>query len=162
MKEQKQNIKKEHVSIRFVLKELMADANLRETDLCRALHIPSSTLNQIILGKTTPRIDTLITIAKYFNISLDELVGLSSTSNTIRSSQPKTEKTENELKSIKWAPELYLASVNLICKLATEHNIKLNPLDAMQIFREVYFYSIQTKNLEPDKQFALWYIKKYS
>lgn len=58
------------------LRALMQEQNLNETQLARAINTPQPTIHRILSGQVTdPRISTLNTIAKYFGISLDQLLG---------------------------------------------------------------------------------------
>ena len=59
------------------LKDLMIDKNIKTiADLSRHLSIPRTTLNDWFLKLKLPRLDYLIEVAKFFNVSLDYLVGL--------------------------------------------------------------------------------------
>ena len=52
--------------------------NLNEAKLSRELNIPQPTLHRLVHGTTTnPTVSTLLPIATYFNISLDQLLGQS-------------------------------------------------------------------------------------
>lgn len=56
--------------------ELINHYNMTESQLARAIQIPRGTINRLKLGKiTNPRTSTLTVIAKYFNISIDQLLG---------------------------------------------------------------------------------------
>jgi SOS-response transcriptional repressor LexA len=49
---------------------------LTEAELCRQTNIPQATINRLLSGATDdPRISTLKAIAKFFNISIDQLLG---------------------------------------------------------------------------------------
>lgn len=62
--------------IHLVLSELMGD--LSESALAKAINLPKATINRVLSGKTPdPRAGTLIPIAQYFNISIDQLLGIS-------------------------------------------------------------------------------------
>jgi transcriptional regulator with XRE-family HTH domain len=59
------------------LKYLLKKKNLSITDLSRETGIPQPTITQLILGQSiSPRITTLIPIATFFNITIDELIGI--------------------------------------------------------------------------------------
>lgn len=50
--------------------------NISEAELCRKANIPQATLNRLLTGATEdPRASTLNTVAAFFNISLDQLLG---------------------------------------------------------------------------------------
>ncbi|MGA2655158.1 MAG: S24 family peptidase [Gammaproteobacteria bacterium] len=55
---------------------LEVSGNLSGTELARRVELPSATVNRLITGTVQdPRISTLTSIAKYFNISFDQLLG---------------------------------------------------------------------------------------
>ncbi|MFA6037092.1 MAG: helix-turn-helix domain-containing protein [Legionellales bacterium] len=57
---------------------LKVSGNLSGTELARRVELPSATVNRLITGSVQdPRISTLKAIAKYFNISFDQLLGYS-------------------------------------------------------------------------------------
>lgn len=57
------------------LKELRQSARMTQKDLGQALEISSSTVGMYEQGERTPDIDTLESIADYFNVSVDFLLG---------------------------------------------------------------------------------------
>jgi transcriptional regulator with XRE-family HTH domain len=58
------------------LKELRLYKDMRQSDVAAELSLPLTTYNYYENGKTEPSIETLIKIACYFDITLDELVGI--------------------------------------------------------------------------------------
>ena len=59
------------------LKYLMQEAKLKTTELARATGILQPVLHKVVAGNTdNPRVCTLVPIAKYFNITLEQLLGL--------------------------------------------------------------------------------------
>ena len=60
-----------------ILKELREDRKMSQAELGKALGYKShSIIAQWESGRRYPSIENLIPIAKYFNVSLDELVGV--------------------------------------------------------------------------------------
>jgi len=53
---------------------LIRDNGFRQADLCKEIEVPTTTLNGNINNKALWQIETLISIAKYFNVSLDYLI----------------------------------------------------------------------------------------
>ena len=49
--------------------------NISEADLCREISISQATLWRLLNGDTDPRASTLNTIASYFNVSVDQVLG---------------------------------------------------------------------------------------
>lgn len=59
-----------------ILRELRESKNLTQTELSKKLLIDQRSLSFYEIGKYEPNIETIIRIAKYFNISTDYLLGL--------------------------------------------------------------------------------------
>lgn len=57
------------------LRKLRKNVGITQKNLCKTLSIAPTTYNAYEKDISEPNIDTLIKIADYFNISLDELVG---------------------------------------------------------------------------------------
>ncbi len=57
------------------LKEFRQKLNLSQIELAKQLTIPQQTYCSYETGRSQPNIETLIKIADYFNISIDQLVG---------------------------------------------------------------------------------------
>lgn len=64
------------MNISDVLQMLLQHSGVTESELSRKICIPCATLNKLKTGKINdPRSSTLLTIAKYFDISVDQLLG---------------------------------------------------------------------------------------
>lgn len=64
------------IKLADILKQLLDTERMTVSQLARAVNVPQPTLNTLLLGQTkNPKIETLLPIAKYFNISLDQLLG---------------------------------------------------------------------------------------
>jgi len=61
--------------IRNSFQILIEMRKISEADLCRATKISQPTLWRLLNGESTPRVSTLNTIATYFNITVDQLIG---------------------------------------------------------------------------------------
>ncbi|MCL2570173.1 MAG: helix-turn-helix domain-containing protein [Firmicutes bacterium] len=60
-----------------VLKELREEKNLTQADLAKHLGYKNeTTISNWEIGKRTPELNNLIAIAKFFDVSLDYLVGM--------------------------------------------------------------------------------------
>lgn len=60
--------------ISAVLRVLMN--GMSESELSRKTKIPKTTINRLLSGQTPdPRISTVAALAKYFNISIEQLIG---------------------------------------------------------------------------------------
>ena len=62
--------------IKQTIRRLMDNANMSEADLCRGVNLPQTTINRLLSGQTEdPRISTLALIARFFDISIEQLIG---------------------------------------------------------------------------------------
>ena len=67
------------------LKDLREDSDLKQKEIAQYLHIKQNTYSQYENGQRQPPIEILIALAKYYETSLDYLVGLTD----IRKPYPK-------------------------------------------------------------------------
>lgn len=58
------------------LKELQRKSNKTIKETAEELNIPFSTYNNYLIGYREPNIETIIKIANYFKVSVDELLGI--------------------------------------------------------------------------------------
>ena len=69
--------KKKHAAVGKIIKQLMREANISEAELARQTGLPQTTVNRLLLGSTAdPRASTLRPIAKFFDITIDQLLGI--------------------------------------------------------------------------------------
>ena len=61
-------------SLAFKLLELRQSHNLTQKQLCESLNIGRSTYSYFETGSRIPDVETLLLIAQYYNVSLDELL----------------------------------------------------------------------------------------
>jgi SOS-response transcriptional repressor LexA len=67
----------------IIIKSLMREKNISTTELARQINISQPVLHRLSTGETTnPQIATLIPIARFFSVTLDQLVGNTSQLNT--------------------------------------------------------------------------------
>lgn len=83
------------------LKTLRREYGITQTTLCKAANIEQSTLAGYETGKNTPKLDILLSLANYFNVTLDYLVGRIDVN-----SSPSSSLTESEESYIKKFREL--------------------------------------------------------
>lgn len=62
-------------NIKNSLEILTQGRGISEADLCREINISQATLWRLFHGTTDPRASTLNTIASYFNVTVDQLIG---------------------------------------------------------------------------------------
>ena len=58
------------------LQQLRKDANLKQSDLAKILNTTQRRISHLESGRIEPDLNTLVDIAKHFNITLDYLVGV--------------------------------------------------------------------------------------
>ena len=63
------------------LENLLEERNLTQKFLSKELNIAASTLNGYLRQNREPDFDTLINLAKYFNVSIDYLLGVTNIRN---------------------------------------------------------------------------------
>lgn len=67
---------KNYPNLSKILKKLLFDRNMRSADLARELDMPPPTVHRIVTGRSSrPYKSSLETIAKYFNLTINELIG---------------------------------------------------------------------------------------
>ena len=59
------------------LQKLVAECGKLQKDVAADLNISASAFNQYVSGKRSPAPEILVTIAKYFDVSVDYLLGVS-------------------------------------------------------------------------------------
>ncbi len=147
----KTDIQIEKNRLNEVLPELIKriKSSSSEKHLAKMLNVPYTTLRALV-GEvnTNPKIDTLIPIARYFGVSIDQLVGIS-----------PLEDTNSDLK---WNYELYKSSLEVVYKACTEYNYVVKAQDALMLTKEVYKYHLDKKATKADQDFANWLLKQYS
>lgn len=85
------------------LKEERKNNNLNQTQLAEKLYLDRSSISKYESGKQIPEIPTLETIADYFEVSLDYLVGRTDIRNYTESG--KVASNENEIFNVKYKNE---------------------------------------------------------
>lgn len=67
----------EKTPIASYILELMNEVGIRESELARQTGLPQTTINRLLLGDTAdPRANTLKPIAKYFGVTVGQLLGV--------------------------------------------------------------------------------------
>ena len=63
------------MEIKKILTELMTEKQVSQSQLARDIGLDQTTISKTLLGKNTPSIETAIKLAKYFDITVGQLVG---------------------------------------------------------------------------------------
>ncbi len=77
------------------LRELRKQYRLSQSGLALKLHISQSTISAYETGERVPDLENLMTIAKFFHVSLDYLAGLSNVKQQIRQSDLSPDELEH-------------------------------------------------------------------
>jgi transcriptional regulator with XRE-family HTH domain len=152
---QASNKKAKENKLRFVLQKLIKDAGLNEKKLAEALGMPPTTLNQLVNAEVlSPRVETLLPIAKYFNISIEQLIA----EQPLKGQLAKTEKSE--LLAHEWKPDLFVKCIELISDISNKKKLKLTAGKALELLKEIYMYSLKEKGTDIDPKFTEWLIDR--
>lgn len=137
--------------LRAILQDLTEKSGITERALARLLSIPPTTLYQLLNTDTpNPSVKTLLPIAKHFKISIEQLIG----------EEPINTTLNNSFDSQPWQPELFNKALNTVNQALEENKRRINTKTAINIIRELYFYSLSNNLQDIDANFANWIINK--
>lgn len=64
-------------SVGKVIRRLMDELQMTEAELCRGVNLPQTTINRLLSCQTNdPRMSTLAAIAKFFDVTIEQLMGV--------------------------------------------------------------------------------------
>ncbi len=72
------------------IKELRVEYRLKQKELAAKIHIAANTLSQFETGKANPGYDVLITLADFFEVSVDYLLGRADEAGNVKILPDKT------------------------------------------------------------------------
>lgn len=124
------------------LLELRQQHNLTQKQLCESLNLGRSTYSYFETGSRTPDIDTLLLIARYYNITIEELVPSSNLK-----SYSTTEQSNNNL-----------LDIQIIHHLKSKH-IPIE--DVMELSKADFNFLMDYKRLTEENKAELQYIMNY-
>ena len=83
------------------LAALRKDKGLSQNDLAEEMHVSRQTISKWERGNVLPSTDNLIWLSKFYQVSLDELVGIAKKSETPSCAEenPRSEEHTSELQS---------------------------------------------------------------
>lgn len=99
------NLSRNMCSLGTVIRQLMDESGIRESELARQTGLPQTTINRMLLGGTgDPRANTLKPIADYFGVTIGQLCGFEPLSaHRIRGTvQPTNRATWRFIPIIEW------------------------------------------------------------
>lgn len=77
------------------LKQLREQKRLNQDGLAMKINVSQSTISAYEVGERTPDLETLVTIANFFDVSIDYLVGRSDIKQNIQTSDLSPEELEH-------------------------------------------------------------------
>ena len=129
------------------------------SDFCRRVNIGYSTVYSMMKGvNISPRVLTLLPIAKFFDISLEQLMGLEELN---KKRKTKSIKIEPNKKNTVWDSNLFNQCTALVNKVLATRDGKIGIDQYMEIIKEVYIYTVTKKLTKPDTDFAEWFSKHH-
>lgn len=156
MKIKKNNAARSQLEIKkfpLILKKLMEVNNIvcSNKNLAQMIGIPYSTLQDILnLVNTNPKISTLIPIAKFFNVSIEQLIGLEPLS-----SEEATEKSHN------WNYSLYTECLEEVVSTLKKEKKMADTEQTLEITKKAYVYCLTKQKSKIDKEFISWLVPQY-
>lgn len=161
------------LGISSVLSFLIKQTGISEAELARKINIPRATINRLVSGKTPdPRASTLNIIASYFNVSVDQLLGIKPlfmnqnndliTNNhiTIPILNWKDAKNSNDLVTT-LKPDNHMEWISIDPSFDTaEFGLKLGGEAMWPLFQENTILVISTKKEVKNRDFVITHIKK--
>jgi transcriptional regulator with XRE-family HTH domain len=137
--------------LKGILLDLTTKAGISERALARLLKIPPTTLYKLLsTDDPNPSVKTLLPIARHFKISIEQLMG----------EEPINKLDHNPLESTPWQPVLFVKAVNAVSKILAEQKRTIDSKAALNLIKEIYFYSLNNHLQEIDSNFAKWLINK--
>ncbi|WP_440616779.1 helix-turn-helix domain-containing protein [Cysteiniphilum sp. 6C5] len=143
----------------FILKKLIDSTGMELADFCRKIEIGYATIYQILSGKNqSPRVETILPIAKYFNVSIEQLIGEEPLDNPVRK---KGTSISSDTKNTVWQNQLFHDCAKVVSCILEKHTKEIGIDQFLATIKEVYMYSVSQKLKKADKKFATWYCKHY-
>lgn len=131
--------------IKNTIKEKLKERNKDTRNAERLSGLPRNTIRNILIGNSlNPTIETLYSIAKYLDCTIDELIG----------NQP----ISKSRKKLEWNKSLFFSILEYLLNHIEENNLKVTFDQVFFLVEEIYEYSVLIKNKQFDKEFADWVI----
>lgn len=125
------------------LKTLMAEQNLKQDSLAKSIGISRQAIAQYLESTTQPKADKIYTLAKYFNVSTDYLLGLTENTSTNISEIGISNKTGFSTSTVKNILNLPIEYKTILDKIINE----LLKSDLLEKFEELKENNIKLINL---------------
>ena len=153
-------VKKNEASVAFVLKKLIESTGLELPAFCREVSISYSSVYQLVNGiNLTPNFSTLLPLVKYFDITLEQLIGEESLH--INHKKRKMQAADDDSKDTIWKSSLYRNCVDAVSAMISNKDEKIGLNRFLGVVKEVYIYSLKKNLKNPDENFVEWYCKHH-
>lgn len=144
--------------LKSVLQKLLSESGVSEFHLSKILNMPSSTFYQLMNAeKLNARVDTLLPIARHFDITIDELIGEKPLRDIVR--HPKTAKPVFKKANHKWDKVLFLKCLESVIKLAKPQEHNMDAEFIIDTVKEVYYFTLHKGTFEVDETFVEWLLE---
>jgi len=142
-----------------ILSKLIDSTGMELSDFCRKVNIGYSTVYSMMNGvNVSPRVLTLLPIAKFFDISLEQLMGVEELN---KERKTKSIKIEPNKKNTVWESKLFTQCTSLVNKVLAKRDGKIGVDQYLEIVKEVYIYTVTKKLTKPDANFVEWFSKHH-
>ena len=138
--------------LKDVLRELINKKELEISDknLAKKLNINYTTLYALLKAtNTNPKVETLIPIAEFFGVTIDQLIGL----------KPLSDESSSK-EQHKWVAGLYFECFKICTEQFDKLDFKPTAEHALQIIKDCYIYMLTKKKGKMDKEFIRWIVEK--
>lgn len=142
-----------------ILTKLIDSTGMELADFCRKINVGYSTVYSMMNGvNNSPRVFTLLPIAQFFDISLEQLIGVEELN---KERKTKSVQIETNKKNTVWDSKLFNQSAGLASKVLTKRDGKIGIDQYLEIVKEVYMYTVTKKLSKPDANFTEWFCKHH-
>lgn len=139
------------------IQQKMTETDLSVAELEREAGLKGSTLRNILTGNSlNPTAGTLKALAKFFECSIDELVGETGHSPRLTTN---TDEKYVEYQKIS-QPELFIEVVKTVLEAFTKQNKELVTAKVLEIVRECYLFFLKKEVKKPNKDFVEWIVEE--
>ena len=155
----KQISEEQMTSLSCVLTKLIESKGLELAEFCRKINVGYATMYQLVHGiNLNPRIGTLLPVLKYFNISLEQLIGEEPLDQRKKTDSIEIKKNQH---SAIWNNNLYNSCVSAVAKIADKKDRDIDFDEFASIVKEVYLYSNAKKLSKADPHFVKWFCQHH-
>ncbi|MBW8308652.1 MAG: helix-turn-helix domain-containing protein [Candidatus Paracaedibacteraceae bacterium] len=136
------------------LRSRIKSANLTPTDLERRAGLALASVRNILNGRSkNPTIETMRAIANTLGCTVDDLI---TEKETLVATTEKLQQDEHH----QWLKPLLLESIDFVDSYLENKKHPFSFEEAMFLVKEIYTFSLGTKDRSVDKRFAEWLINK--